>query len=804
MALVQDSTTILAEVEVSMEGGDRLLEMLRPGDKVSFVRALTAGGGAPTVRVERAAGGTIGRLDDMTALAIRPFLESSPGGIFGTLVSITVGEEENSPPRVVIDLEADSKAPDAVPAPTPEQATDELIPTKDYPYPYPFPLFNPVQSEVFRHREEDVNLIVSADTSAGKTIASELVADVVLAGGRKVIYLSPFKALTEERHADWKERYAGRRLVVTTGDYELTPELQQALRLADIVLMTSEMMDSRTRKFESERNEWLREVGLVIVDEAHILSTPRGDKVETGLMRFTRRCPDARLVLLSATISNYEEIGGWLTSLNGKETVTVHKRWRPVRLAMHIEEHPVFRRGRGEVDYRRTEASKLGRVIEWVLSKPGEKFLIFVHAKNSGLQILSRLKRQGVSAAFHHGDLDLPERLAVERAFKDRQNGIRALVSTSTTAWGVNLPARNVVIAGTTRGLHPVDEIDIIQMAGRAGRYGIDTEGHVYLLVPSGTRDRWEKAFRKPRPVCSVLNDRRCLLSHVLAEIYTGAVRNVDDIYAWYRRSLAHRQGLKPFSLEEVDYVLNRLIDLLMIQRVDGRLEILPLGEVASVMYFHPEDIHAWKRNFDLFFNRLEGYDEAALAWALGNVPCLRADYLAQEWNLPADQLKARLDRLDLDFDRLCTPAISSFRAMLTEDPSDTTSRPSLLRLALDSARIVQTLRMIDRRAAAWRREQLWEDLAARFASFRGRHRQKKRSKPDRSGPKSPALKIYRKKTGELLLFELPPPQGRPVGLLNPVWLNETSPFPERQFESGPADPLEPVGHINLGFPSTR
>ena len=59
--------------------------------------------------------------------------------------------------------------------------------------------------------------------------------------------------------------------------------------------MTSEMLDCRTRKFDTEANLWMNAVGLVVVDEAHILTMPRGDAVEVGLMRFTRCCPGARI-----------------------------------------------------------------------------------------------------------------------------------------------------------------------------------------------------------------------------------------------------------------------------------------------------------------------------------------------------------------------------------------------------------------------------------------------------------------------------------------------------------------------------
>ena len=104
----------------------------------------------------------------------------------------------------------------------------------------------------------------------------------------------------------------------------------------------------------------------------------------------------------------------------------------------------------------------------------------------------------GVSAKFHNADLGLSERLEIENSFNKKRGGLRVLVSTSTLAWGRNLPARNVVILGVHRGIAEVDELDIIQMAGRAGRYGIDDAGFVYLICPDGSAPHWK--FPEPKP----------------------------------------------------------------------------------------------------------------------------------------------------------------------------------------------------------------------------------------------------------------------------------------------------------------
>ena len=85
------------------------------------------------------------------------------------------------------------------------------------------PDLNPVQSAVLRLQRHPGNIVIAAETSSGKTVAAELLMDVTLAAGAKVIYLSPLKALTEEKCAEWGRNFPDHRLIVMTGDYQPRP-----------------------------------------------------------------------------------------------------------------------------------------------------------------------------------------------------------------------------------------------------------------------------------------------------------------------------------------------------------------------------------------------------------------------------------------------------------------------------------------------------------------------------------------------------------------------------------------------------
>jgi hypothetical protein len=90
-----------------------------------------------------------------------------------------------------------------------------LIPTTGYPY--KFEKFNPVQSLVYPFRGEDCNLVVGANTSAGKTITAELLMEEVLRGGKRVLYCSPLRSLTNEKYEDWKIRFPQYHITILTG-----------------------------------------------------------------------------------------------------------------------------------------------------------------------------------------------------------------------------------------------------------------------------------------------------------------------------------------------------------------------------------------------------------------------------------------------------------------------------------------------------------------------------------------------------------------------------------------------------------
>ena len=651
----------------------------------------------------------------------------------------TVAAKEGKSQTPVVDEDGEGeKGLDVLDEERPATQVSPLVPliaTKDYAYhTYKFSHFNPVQSQVLPHAKDDCNAVIGANTSAGKTICAEMFIDPVLEAGKRVIYLSPLKSLTQEKFVDWEVRYPSAEICIMTGDYFLNPDMKERLNKAKIITMTSEMLDSRTRNMKSERNYWLLDVGLIIVDESHILATDRGHPVETGLMRFSKLNPKSKILLLSATMPNCQELADWLTVLNGKPSLVLFNTWRPVVLQKQFYEYPVFMR-RTYPDYWAQQSAKRRLAVNIAMSKPDEKFLIFVWDKGTGRELVKMLAEEGEKALFHNADLEFEERKEVEDSFRRRQGGLRVMVSTSTTAWGVNLPARNVIITGVHRGINEVDELDVIQAAGRAGRYGLDDAGFVHMIVPQGSVPHWENVFINPRPVRSVLNNHHTLAFHVIAEIASGEIKNAREIHQWYKRSLAFKQNMD-FTPADAIALLDDLVNMEMVIKREGSglLSITGLGKVPAWLYFSPYDVSAWYTNFSKLFPKEEtqeqkntnhlaktiGFipnelDDLTLAWALGDVPTNSWGYVPKECKSAADDFRWKLRNRGVQVSDAVPFCIAAYNLLKGSDPKDTPVPQQMRSIKYDVERVTQALSLIDSQYAKWGKDGLWTTLPQRI-----------------------------------------------------------------------------------------
>ncbi len=582
------------------------------------------------------------------------------------------------------------------------QTTDqmELVSTSAYPLgKFPFENFNPVQSRVFDYYDKDCSLVVASSTSSGKTIVAELImAHTVRVRKKKAMFLSPMRALAQEKYDDWtseNHHFSDLKVSICTGDYRLTPSRKEELEKADVIVMSSEMLNHRCRNLKSEHSQFLHEIGCLVSDETHLLTVPgRGDHLEHGLMKFTEINPECRLVLLSATMPNVEEIADWVSYiLTKRDTTLIRSNYRPCPLNMHYEKYWE------EQSYEDNELAKVNLALEIVEHYPEDKFLIFAHTKRTGELMKQAVTKAGIQCEFHSADLDKAKRISLEKKFKEDKK-FRILIATNTMAWGVNCPARRVIILGVHRGMSEVATYDITQECGRAGRPAYDPVGDVYVLLPEKTFDMHKARLKKPQRIESQMLDKqgekhKVLAFHLVSEIHHGNIKDKDDVHHWYKRSLACFQ-----SHEFDDSVVDGVMDLLrkcgaVWQEENGTYSITTTGKIASLFYYSPFDVSDLKKNFTNLFDNSREKDDFHLSFALGNVDTQKSGIVSRVEREEMGSYAAKINRM---YDNPWEPAVKAGFAyhLLLNGRSNQHLAATTRGLQFDFPRLCQVLFAID------------------------------------------------------------------------------------------------------------
>lgn len=634
------------------------------------------------------------------------FRKVSDVEMYGQGVEIEKADDREVKPKTKIDSGFGTKVTYDAPS------NDEgivLVETKDFPHlKFPFKFFNPVQSRVFQFYDRNINLVVAAATSAGKTVVAEMLMSESIKQGKKAIFLSPLKAVSQEKHDDWTNEnhdWSKLNVSIVTGDYQLSAKRVEELNKANVIIMTTEMLDSRTRRITTEKNDWLLKVGTVVYDEAHLIQMQdRGDKTESAIMRFSKQNPDCRIVLLSATMPNVSELAKWLTFLNGKPTELINSNYRPCQLDVHHMAY--YDKGR----YADVEERKIFEAIKIVKQYKEDKFIVFVHSKNTGRAIFQALKAAHEQVEYFNADVDLDKRRSISETFKEK-GSLRIIVSTSCLAWGINLPARRVIVVGIHRGMQEVQPLDVKQMCGRSGRVGFDPKGDAYVLLPQSKFDYYKTWCEDIPPISSTMNNQDILAFHIVSEISEGVIYDVSSLMSWYNRSLAAFQNN---FLDRIDAetLLNKLEKIKIIERKNERFIITNLGRVASYLYFSPYSIAAWYFNFNnIIYNH--NINDVSISWALANIPENYKSFVPKEFEEETKDFESLCKRQGLDIRGSAALTGLFFHSCLTysQDIADINKRS----VKYDFDRIAAALNMIDNMYAKWNFKEFFERLELRI-----------------------------------------------------------------------------------------
>ncbi|MDH5701933.1 MAG: DEAD/DEAH box helicase [Candidatus Bathyarchaeota archaeon] len=488
-------------------------------------------------------------------------------------------------------------------------------------------LYPPQEEAILAGALEGKNLVLASPTASGKTLIAELCAlKHILERNGKVLYLSPLRALASEKYEEFKKytvirKRDGRRVRVgiSTGDYDSSdPWLEKF----DIIVTTNEKADSLLR----HRSRWVNEISLVVADEVHLLNdTERGPTLEVVLARLIQVNPDSQILALSATIKNAEEAAEWL------KAISVTTEWRPVTLregvllhnevhfkdggalkiekaaknpAMNLALHTVKSGGQALIfaGTRRNSVNLAKRAaanMKALISKPMKRSLTRIAEQILGTgertrisELLAELVNHGT--AFHHAGLGGSHRKIIEDAFRDGK--IKVITATPTLAFGVNLPARMVVIHDYRRyepgyGYYPITVLEYKQMAGRAGRPRYDKVGEALLIARTeDERDYLMESYvlSEPERIWSKLAVERILRSHVLATIAADFAHTEQGIYDFFGKTFYAYQ-YDPRAIKGVTTrILKFLYEEKMIEVSGESVYATRFGRRVSELYIDP------------------------------------------------------------------------------------------------------------------------------------------------------------------------------------------------------------------------
>jgi len=496
-------------------------------------------------------------------------------------------------------------------------------------------LYPPQEDAIWTGVLDGVNLLAAVPTASGKTLIAELAMLSHVLDSGKALYIVPLRALASEKYQRFKEfSEIGVRVGISTGDLDSRDEW---LVNRDIIVATSEKVDSLLRN----RASWISDLTIAIADEVHLIdSVSRGPTLEVVLSLLQRMgdmpdqksgrpsdhssLNDIQIIALSATIGNPEEVAEWL----GARPIT--STWRPVELreGVFVGSAINYRDGtQHKVEQIGTDDT-VNLVAETLLE--GGQSLVFestrrnaeASAKRIAKAIKNRLDDESLSelkevasnilhtgetdttrtlaacvaggAAFHHAGLGSGQRSIIEDAY--RRGSLKVISSTPTLAAGLNLPARRVIIRGYKRydpnyGALPIPVLEYKQMAGRAGRPGLDPYGEAITITRGLEEAEWVSdnyLNGEPERIWSKLASEPALRSHILSLVATGFAGTLDELHEFMARTFyAHQQDLWSMKTT-LELMLEFLADAGMIRRADEKLHPTELGLLTSQLYLDP------------------------------------------------------------------------------------------------------------------------------------------------------------------------------------------------------------------------
>ena len=499
-------------------------------------------------------------------------------------------------------------------------------------YPY-IEEFNPAQKAVIEsgYLENNKNCVIAIPTASGKTVLGIMAALKSILEGGKAVYAAPLISIQNEKVKEFKkfEEHG-----IKVGKHPST---------SDLSVMVFESFDALTR-FSWDA---LREVDTIIIDEFHMIGEfSRGPTIECAITRAKIINPNLRVIALSATLENMEEIETWLDA-----TVVEHD-YRPVPLKKDVLDTEMFN--------TKNKNDVVVKVIEKAIEDDSQA-LTFVstrrYTESLATYVAGKLKRKttneqkksfkevsekllavpekkGSRAVFHHAGLFSEQKEIIEEEF--RKGNILMIAATPSLMYGVNLPSKYVVIRDYTRwtsqGPQAIPVFDYEQMSGRAGRPQYDDQGYSYLVAKSmeeslTLEERYIHGTVEPTN-SKLIENKDAVFKQIIAQVASTLSKTPEELQDFFNKTfygyqMTANSSMSFFAEESLKFEIQSALEFLLqnqiLQVTPSGLKTTPFGNLIARSNYSVETAVKIKE----YANYLDGFSPEELIYHLAQTPDL-------------------------------------------------------------------------------------------------------------------------------------------------------------------------------------
>lgn len=469
-----------------------------------------------------------------------------------------------------------------------ENLPDDIKKIINTAYPY-IKEFNPAQKAVIEsgYLEDKSNYIICIPTASGKTVLGVLPALKTILNNGKAIYAAPLLSIQNEKVKEFK---AFEEHGISVGKHPSS---------SDLSVMVFESFDALTR-FSWDA---LRDVDTLIIDEFHMIGEySRGPTLEAAITRAKIINPSMRIIALSATLRNIEEIEGWL------EGKCVEHDYRPVPLNKEVLDAEMFNtKNKNDVIVKIVEKAikdnsqalsfvstrrfteslatfvakkirnKISKEQKMKFKEVSEKLLEV--PKNKGSLPTTTCLKLAESAengvAFHHAGLFNEQKEIIEEEF--RKGNILMISATPSLMYGVNLPSKTVAIRDTTRwtsnGPQPIPVFDYEQMSGRAGRPQYDDIGYSYIIAKTDDEAMNLQDYYIHGEIeltnSKLIENKDAIYKQIIAQIASTLSKDLDELVDFFEKTLygyqmSNNPSMSLFASDSLKWELETALQFLL------------------------------------------------------------------------------------------------------------------------------------------------------------------------------------------------------------------------------------------------